>query len=214
MSQSTNTASFNPKAHTQNSTNTSSSTNTFSDSVLNGITISLLEAPWWIAMLALVFSGPLSAHLGQAAIYLMVGACVSMTVTSFFSSWKGAIWLPQDVPTAILVIISTQLISSVTADTRTESLFVTMVVTIALASMLTGVFMYTLGSMRMGKLVRHIPFPVLAGFLGGTGCLLVMGGIDNSLAPQATDNIFAPANLVQWMPCICLLYTSPSPRDS
>ncbi len=203
MSQSTHTISLNQQ-HAQANADHPGNTSTLSDSVLNGFTISLLEAPWWIAMLALVFSGPLSGHLGQAAIYLMIGAVIAMTITSFFSSWKGVIWLPQDVPTAILVVISTQLVSSVATDISTESLFVTMIVTIGLASMLTGICMYALGTMRMGKLVRHIPFPVLAGFLGGTGCLLVMGGIDNSLGPQAADNILELANVIQWMPCVIL----------
>ncbi|MGB1010962.1 MAG: SulP family inorganic anion transporter [Thiolinea sp.] len=175
-----------------------------SDSLFNGFTISLLEAPWWIAMLALVFSGPLSAYLDQAATYLIAGAIISMTITSFFSSWKGVIWLPQDVPTAILVLISTQLVSHVATDLSTESLFMTMVATIAIASLLTGIFMFTLGTLRLGTLVHRIPFPVLAGFLGGTGCLLILGGIDSSLGEQRVGNMFSLNAIMQWLPCIVL----------
>ncbi|MGB1310910.1 MAG: hypothetical protein ACPG47_06840, partial [Leucothrix sp.] len=67
---------------------------TLTDSILNSLTISLVEAPWWISMLALVFTGSLAPYLGQAAFFLIVGGIISMTVISSLSSWKGSIWLP------------------------------------------------------------------------------------------------------------------------
>lgn len=177
---------------------------TLSDSLLNGLTISLIETPWWIAMLTLIFSGPLSAYVGEAAIYLIAGALVSMTLLASLSSWKGVIWLPQDIPTAMLVVITTAIITAMPADTPTDTLFVTVIVTIALTSMLTGMGMYLTGALQLGKWVRILPFPVVAGFLGGTGCLLLMGAINSSMAEQAGTELFTYQAILHWLPCILL----------
>ncbi len=177
---------------------------TLSDSLLNGLTISLIETPWWIAMLTLVFSEPLSAYIGEATIYLIAGALVSMTLLSSFSSWKGVIWLPQDVPAAMLVIITTSIITNMPTGTSSDTLFVTIVVTIALTSMLTGVGMYLMGALQLGKWVRILPFPVVAGFLGGTGCLMLMGGINSSVTEQIGADLLTYTAILHWVPCVLL----------
>ena len=43
--------------------------------------------------------------------------------------------------------------------------------------MLCGVIFSLLGTFRLGNLVRFVPYPVVGGFLGGTGWLLFKGGI-------------------------------------
>ena len=174
------------------------------DSLLNGLTISLIKAPWWIAMLALVFSGPLSDYVGHATVYLIAGAVISMTVVCFFSSWKGAIWIPQDVPTAILLTISAKIIAEIPPYITAEAQFATLIVAIAGTSILTGMAMFAVGCLQLGRLVCLIPFPVIAGFLGGTGYLLLVGGIQSSLAGQASMSAFDAESVNYWAPCVGL----------
>jgi SulP family sulfate permease len=45
------------------------------------------------------------------------------------------------------------------------------------ATLLTGLALFLLGWRRLGKLVRFIPYPVVAGFLAATGWLMVTGAI-------------------------------------
>ena len=174
------------------------------DTVLNSITISLVEAPWWIAMLALVFTGSLAPYLGQAAVFLMAGSVISMTIVSSLCSWKGCIWIPQDVPTAILVVATAEIVRKVTADASIDTVFVTVIVSIGLASVITGTFLYLLGTFKLGRLVRLLPYPVLAGFLGATGCLLVLGGINNSLVNPSADQLLDFQILIRWVPTVLL----------
>ncbi len=44
-------------------------------------------------------------------------------------------------------------------------------------SVLTGVTFLVIGSFRLGNLARFIPYPVVGGFLAGTGWLLFRGGL-------------------------------------
>lgn len=174
------------------------------DSLCNSVTLSLIEAPWWIAMLTLVFSGPLANYLGQASIYLIAGAVVSMTIVSFFSSWKGVIWIPQDVPTAIIVLITGKMLSDMPDTVSMDSQFATVIVAIGITSMLTGLGMYLVGALQLGKWITLLPMPVIAGFLGGTGCLLLLGGISSTLGELGTANLFTLEKLMRWVPCVAL----------
>jgi len=189
-----------PKTPTTNANHPS----TLLDTIFNSITISLIEAPWWIAMLALVFTGSLAPYLGQAALFLMAGSLLSMTVISSLCSWKGAIWLPQDIPTAILVVATAEITRRVALTASLDTVFVTVIVTIGLASVTTGILLYLLGTFKLGKVVRWLPFPVLAGFIGATGCLLVIGGINNSLVNPETSDLMALETTVRWLPTLLL----------
>ncbi len=178
------------------------------NAVFNSITLCLVEVPWWLATAALVFFGPLIEFYGYGAALLIVGAIVSMTITSYFSSWRGAIWIPQDVPAAILAITAVEIITSASADASTTSLFVTILALIAISSWVTGGFLYLLGRFRLGNLVRYLPFPVIAGFLGGTGWLLLKAGADVSIGNAATGGYWQPATFIYWSPTIALAFSA------
>jgi SulP family sulfate permease len=181
-----------------------SNSSTLLDTVFNSITLSLVEAPWWIAMLALVFTGSLAPYLGLAAIFLIVGGLISMSVISSLSSWKGTIWIPQDIPAAILAVTSAEIVRRIAIDTAADAVFATVIVTIGLSSIITGIFLYLLGTFRLGCLVRLLPYSVLAGFLGATGCMLVLGGISNSLADASSSQLFELQALIRWLPAVLL----------
>ena len=61
---------------------------------------------------------------------------------------------------------------------------------IILTTTLAGLFFWLLGRFRLGGLVRFLPYPVVGGFLAGTGWLFVTGALDmmldlpSGVAPQ------------------------------
>ena len=69
-------------------------------------------------------------------------------------------------------------------------------VVLALSALLPGLAMLALAAARRGRAVRFFPFPVVAGFLAGTGWLLVSGAV--RMAP-------APAPLAVAVACAVLL---------
>ena len=75
---------------------------------------------------------------------------------------------------------------------------------IALVSVLTGSFLFLLGQFRVGELIRLIPYPVIGGFLAGTGWLLVKGAIfvmtDLPISLSQWTMLFGPENLLRWLP--------------
>lgn len=182
---------------------THSSISPFLNTLFNSISLCLLETPWWLAMLALVITGPLLGFYSVAAALLMFGSVLSMTIVSFGSSWRGAIWIPQDVPCAILAIIVTQMVASAPL-LNSVSLFMTVAVFIAIATILAGIVFYCLGYFRLGNFVRYLPFPVVAGFLGGTGWLLLKAGVDVSLGELVTEGYWHLGAIIRWLPALSL----------
>ena len=89
-------------------------------------------------------------------------------------------------------------------DAPLEEVFFTVVSTIALTTLLTGLLFVCLGSFRLGGLARYLPYPVVGGFLAGTGWLLFKGGfflIDRDIVFPV---LFEPANIVHWFPGLLL----------
>jgi SulP family sulfate permease len=75
-------------------------------------------------------------------------------------------------------------------------------------SLLTGLFFLVMGFFKLGWLVRYIPFPVVGGFLAGTGLLLIQAsfGVMTDL-PLTLPNILVlmqPDQLIRWMPGVII----------
>ena len=68
--------------------------------------------------------------------------------------------------------------------------------------------MLFLGALKMGKLIRFIPFPVVGGLLAGAGWLLLvvsfnmMTGIELKFDDLA--NLFTTSYLVRWLPGLAI----------
>ena len=83
----------------------------------------------------------------------------------------------QDGPAAILALVAAAITASMPATASSQEIFLTVVAAIALTTPLTGVFFLALGIFRLDSLIRFIPYPVVGGFLAGTGWLLVRGSV-------------------------------------
>ena len=63
---------------------------------------------------------------------------------------------------------------------------------------------YTFGRELSGGLVRFLPYPVMGGFLAGTGWLLTTGGIGMMVNPSISPGLFLPPMLLRWLPGLIL----------
>jgi SulP family sulfate permease len=124
----------------------------------------------------LVFAGPLAANLPAAIGLTLVSEVVALTVVASLGSIPGAVAGVHPTPAPSAAVIAAAVAGAVAAGG--EQQFLTVVLTIALATMLTGAVFLIVGGLRLGNLVRFTPYPVVAGFLAGTGWLLVEGSLD------------------------------------
>lgn len=145
---------------------------TLTTGVLLGVVMVVFSA----SFAAFVFSGDLAVHLPAAIALVLVGNAVVMVVVAAFSSLPGTVAgvHPTTVP------IAAAMAAGIATDMPEagERTFLTVVLTISLATLIAGGFFLLLGSLELGNLVRFVPYPVVGGFLAGTGWLLAKGAIE------------------------------------
>src|SRR5688572_10846201 len=116
----------------------------------------------------LIFSGDLLPFAGQGVGFGLVGAAVITLVASLTSSYPGIVSTPQDSPAPILALMAAAIAHEMTGAPP-QQILLTVVAAIMLTAIIVGLFMLLLGRFRLGELIRYIPYPVIGGFLAGTG---------------------------------------------
>ena len=137
--------------------------------------IYLLEITSVISFVALIFSGELASHLPEALGLVIVGNAILIATVTWFSSYAGSIGVEQDTPGAVMSIAAVAIVSMLPG--AQEAQFATVVMLIVLTTTLTGALLLSLGVFKLGRLVRFLPYPMMGGFLAGTGWLLAVGGV-------------------------------------
>lgn len=173
-------------------------------SIAGGVLGFLLQIILVLSFAALLFAGPLTPVLPYGIALLVAGDAVLAAVVALLSSFGGATAAQQDAPTAILAVAFVSVLSRLPPTANLTQQFATVVVMSVLVTIGSGLFFIVLGKLRMGRLVRFLPYPVMGGFLAGTGYLLVMGGIGVMLNAVPSLQMFAPGQLLRWVPGLML----------
>jgi SulP family sulfate permease len=169
-----------------------------------GLVAGSLDVMVQISFAVLIFAGDLSEYAAPGIGLTLFAACVVGLVVALTSSLPGTLAIPQDSPAAILAVLAAAVAATIPASATSDSTFATIVAAIALTSLLAGIFFLLLGWFKQGGLVRYIPYPVIGGFLAGTGWLLVQGGIgvmaDASLSLSQLSHLLQADVVLRWLP--------------
>jgi SulP family sulfate permease len=178
-------------------------------STMAGLLVGIGEIIFAISIGSLIFSGELLPVLPYGIGIALVTAGVTMISIALLSSIKGVVGSLQDSTSVILALIVASLVAGLTA-TSVEIKIATVVVIIAITSLLTGLSLLVLGYFKLGGLVRFIPYPVVGGFLAGTGWLLVQGSIgvmaDYPLSLSNLDALTQPDQISLWLPGVIFAF--------
>jgi SulP family sulfate permease len=168
--------------------------------VTAGVIAGAIEVVIAVSFAALVFAGPLERHLPAGIGLAMFGGAVTLVALAVTSSLPVSVGSVQDTTAAILALVAAGIAASVPGERD----LLDVALAIALGSVLAGVFFLALGTLKLGNLVRFMPYPVVGGFLAGTGLLLFRGGMgiltDAPLTLSTLDDLFRPELLPRWLP--------------
>lgn len=171
-------------------------------SLFAGAISATLIISFGISLAALIFTGGLASHVPAGIGIVLCSSFVIGAVVSLQSSFKPVISAPQENTSVVLSLVAASIASQIAV---TERVLPTIVVAMALASIATGALFLALGLLKLGKVVRFIPYPVVGGFLAGTGWLLVEGSFSVMTGvtftfKQAYALLSADKTLVVWIP--------------
>jgi SulP family sulfate permease len=167
-----------------------------------GVVMGITEVIYALSVGSLLFSGDLTPYLFRGIGVALTTATIMLIGISLGTSIRGVTGSLQDSPAVLLAIIVSSLVATLPlADTGAR--LTTILVSIAVVTLATGMMFLALGILKLGSLIRFLPYPVLGGFLAGTGWLLVKGSIGVmtglSLTLENIPALIQPEKLILWV---------------
>ncbi|BAN24778.1 cyclic nucleotide-binding [Caballeronia insecticola] len=154
----------------------------------------------------LIFSADLARYAELGVPTALVSCIVTAFVIALTSSMRMNIGGPDSNATAFLVGVAAGVASSVRANGGTPTvILLTVLVAIALCSLVTGLILFAIGSSKKSRSLQFLPYPVMGGFLAGTGYLLIAGAF-RVLTGVALDwhtlPMLARLHWLAWLPAV------------
>ena len=145
--------------------------------VLGGAAASVLTVTLGLSYAVLIFAGPLAPYLSTGVGVTFMASAILALVLGLGSSLRFAIAAPEASTAAMTGIVASSLVERITEADPTAPLLAPVIITFGLVSIATGLMLCTFGVTRIGRAIRYVPYPVVGGFLGATGCLILLGAI-------------------------------------
>ena len=145
--------------------------------MLGGAATSILTVTFGLSYSVLIFSGPLTPFLAYGIAVTFISSAIISGVLAFGSSFPFATGGPESSTAAMTAILAATLVERMLAADPSALLLGPTLITLGLASLATGLVLCAFGMTRLGRAMRYVPYPVVGGFLGATGFLILLGAV-------------------------------------
>lgn len=170
------------------------------DLVAGGIS-SLVTVCYSLSFAAMIFAGELSSHIDDGVRMALMSAGLTIILVSLTSPFYFAVAGPDSRSAAVQRALAMSLVGSLKLVGVTDISVV--MVALAVSTVVTGISLYILGRMNMGRWIRYVPYPVIGGFLVSTGWVLALGGLNVmtqvQVNLQSLKTYMQPAVLPHWV---------------
>jgi len=144
--------------------------------VFAGTICSILSIAYCLSYAALIFTGPLEHLLSYGVAVTFLSAAVGGAIVALRSSVPFAIAGPDSNISVVLAALVASVAQRLIANGSTD-LLEPALIAMSLATAFTGLLLCVLGFTHAGRAIRFVPYPVIGGFLGATGWLMITGAI-------------------------------------
>lgn len=171
--------------------------------LIQGVVIGVLVVVVQMSFANIIFSGQLAPLAMRASGLCIFGAAGLSLVTGLFSSYRTLVSDPADTTVAILSIIAAAIVATIPTASL-ETLFATVVAAMVSSALLTALFFWLIGKFKISNIARFIPYPVIGGFLAGSGVMLIFGSFGvmagRSLSLATIPELMTLEMFVHWAP--------------
>jgi sulfate permease, SulP family len=155
-------------------------------------------------MVMLVMPNSLPGGIAPALEAILIGGAVLGAVVALLSTYPGAVAQVQDGPAVIIGVMATAIAASMRGSAPPEFIILVVLASVNAAAFVAGAVFYGLGAFRLGALMRFIPYPVIGGFLAGSGLLILIGAgtvlAGTGLSQITAGILLAPMRAALWVP--------------
>jgi sulfate permease, SulP family len=142
-----------------------------------GIAASIMTVAYGLSFAALIFSASLHTWLAYGIAATFMTTAIAASFVAARSSLPFAIAAPDGATAAVTATLAAKVAQRLIEMGPPDDLLAPVMIVVALATLLTGILLFSLGLARAGGAIRFIPYPVIGGFLSATGWLMVSGAI-------------------------------------
>jgi SulP family sulfate permease len=163
--------------------------------ILAGMLIGVMNITVAVSVAALMFAGTNPSFLAPGIVVLLIGTVVVGLGGTFLSDYPGVICAPRSGLAPVFAAIFVGIHANMSGQPPDEVL-PTMLVAIMVSSVVTGLFLMLLGQLKLGHLVRYIPYPVMGGFFAGIGYMFIRGGLTVAMSDAPSVATLADSHLL------------------
>jgi len=175
--------------------------------IFAGAVCSVLTIAYSLSYAALIFAGPLEPHLSYGIAVTFLSAAVGGAIVALRSSLPFAVAGPDSSISVVIAALVATVVQRV-ASTGATDLLGPALIAMSLATAATGLLLCVLGFTHAGRAIRFVPYPVIGGFLGATGWLMVTGAMQIVTNQRPTFNnlgaFFDTASIARMAPAVAV----------
>lgn len=146
------------------------------------VIVSLAAVSFYISAASLLFQGALASHLPVAIGSALLGGAV----LAVFSAWRGSLPLASVGAEPATIPVLAAITAGVAAQAAAPAALSTAVVALMITGLAVGGAWWLMGRHGGGDIIRYIPYPVIGGFLGSVGWLMLTGGMGVAMGRSFT----------------------------
>ncbi len=172
--------------------------------ILSSIVLWIVTIVVAVSCAALIFKGELLEYAEFGIAIAIVSAIIINLMVAIFGSDYATVGSPQSAPVLIQASLVGGFIMEAPPTMSDEEIFLTAASIIIVSAFLMGLFMLLLSAGRAGSLIRYVPYPVMGGFLAGSGFLLLQDSFaimtDMQLFRYPIDALLEGPVIARWLP--------------
>lgn len=144
-----------------------------------GLVTAFVMLSFSISYGTLVFDHSVIQHNSSLGVRAaIVSTIILLAINSLMSSFSFSLAGPDSNSTVLLAGLVGSIASILASQKASqEEILGTILLAIGLSTFMVGFGAFSLAVFRQGRKIAFIPFPVLAGFLAGTGLMIILGGL-------------------------------------
>ncbi len=166
---------------------------------LAGVISAVVQIAYCISFSALIFTGDIAGGFSLGLAALIMGTAVTGVVIALTSTLSPANGGPDSPAVAVMSVLAGSMAAALAAKGASNvDVIINVLVALSVSTLLTGILLYGIGALKLGQWLRFIPYPVIGGFLAGSGLLLITGGMEVvsqtnlTLSPSSWQILYSP----------------------
>jgi sulfate permease, SulP family len=176
--------------------------------IISGALVGFMTTLLSISFAVLVFGKAIPEALSIGIGMALFSNVIFHLGSALGSSGEGVIYHVQSLPPPIQAVMLSSIMGALPLTLSIEDRTVVAVLAIWFSAIFTGITLFFLGHLKLGRFVRFLPLPVISGFLASVGMALVLGGIKTMVSIEVTlsslSSLFSISLMVKWLPGIAL----------